>query len=177
MSSNSPVLSLCQRISQWLGSLSRGLGLLMMLVLVALVILRYGFDTNWIAVQELVIYLHATALMLGMGYALQQDSHVRVDIFYRRFSRRQQAWVNCVGCLLFLLPFSFSILLLSSDYVSQSWQISERSAEPGGLPAVFLLKSLIPAMAICLALQGIANLVQEASILIYPTPKAESTDA
>ena len=132
-----------------------------------LVALRYLFNAgNLVFLQELIIYLHASIFMLGAAWVLKQDGHVRVDVFYRRASARRNAWVNALGTLLFLLPFAVFILLSSQSFVVRSWSLMESSPEPGGIPAVFLLKTLIPLMAILLILQGVAELIRSACQLI-----------
>ncbi|WP_339671243.1 TRAP transporter small permease subunit [Dasania marina] len=158
------------RFSQLSGRLLSVLSVVMMLSLSAVVVLRYGFNLGSIAMQELVTYLHATVFMLGTAYTLQQDGHVRVDIFYRRFSPRAKAWVNSLGGLIFLLPLCGYFVLSSWEFVGQSWSIKEGSADPGGLPAVFLLKTLIPLMAISLALQAVAEVLRNALLLITAGP-------
>lgn len=131
-----------------------------------IVVLRYGFGIGSIAVQEAVIYMHGSLFLLGAAYALKVGAHVRVDIFYRNFNRRTRGWIDSLGGIIFLLPLCMFILISSIDYVSASWAVRETSAEPGGIPAVFLLKSLIPLMAISLALQAIAEVLRNALILI-----------
>ena len=121
-----------------------------------IVLLRYGFNIGSVAVQESVTFLHAMVFLLGAAYTLRRDEHVRVDIFYQRFSERRQALVDVAGSLLFLVPSCFFIFWISLDYVGASWSIYEGSREAGGLPGVFLLKSLIPLTAVLLALQGLA---------------------
>ena len=137
----------------------------MAVLVLVIVVLRYGFNTGAIAAQETVQYLHAAIFMLGAAVALQADQHVRVDIFYRRFSARQQAWVNGLGHVVFTLPFCGLIGWGSWDYVTDSWSAREASPEPGGLPFVYLLKTLIPAMAVLLALQALAQIVRALTIL------------
>jgi len=138
----------------------------MMAALVFLIVLlRYGFDTGAIAAQEAVQYLHATVFMLGAAIALGADQHVRVDIFYRRFTARQKAWVDTLGHVVFTIPVCALIGLGSLDYVTDSWAAREGSPEPGGLPFVFLLKTLIPAMALLLALQAISRIAAGLRIL------------
>lgn len=148
------------------GRLLSWLILVMMLVLFAVVVLRYGLDSGAVFMQESVTYLHATIFMLGAAYTLQQGGHVRVDIFYRNFSPRTQAWINSLGGIIFLLPICCYIGFISWDFVEQSWLIKEVSSEPGGVPAVFLLKTLIPLMAINLGLQAIAEIIRNAQRLI-----------
>jgi len=139
---------------------------IMMLLLCAVVILRYGFDIGITALQESVTYLHGVVFMLGIAYTLKHDGHVRVDIFYRRFPTQTKAWINSLGGIIFLLPICVYVMVVSWDFVSQSWQIGEVSPEPGGIPAVFVLKSLIPLMALLLALQGIAEVLKSALVLV-----------
>lgn len=131
-----------------------------------IVILRYGFGIGSIAAQESVIYMHGSLFLLGAAYALKTGAHVRVDIFYRNFSVRKKAWVDSLGGIVFLLPLCIFILVSSWDYVSESWRMQEVSAEPGGIPAVFVLKSLIPLAAFTLALQGIAEVLRSALVLM-----------
>ena len=66
---------------------------------------RYLLKNSLVAVQELQWHLFALIFLIGAAYSLKHDKHVRVDVFYSRFSPRAQAWVNLVGRLLFLLPF------------------------------------------------------------------------
>ncbi len=131
----------------------------MALVTTGVVILRYGFEQGAIAAQESVLYLHGTLFMLGAAPTLLADKHVRVDVFYRNFNPRQQTWVNTLGHTLFTTPICLLILFGSWGYVAESWSIKESSPEPGGIPAVFLLKTLIPAMAILLLLQAISAII------------------
>ena len=97
---------------------------------------------------------------------LGQGGHVRVDIFYRRFSERGKAWVNCVGSILFLVPFCLFLVGISWAFVAQSWQILEGSPDPGGIHGVFLLKTLIPLMALNLLLQCLAELARNLLVLV-----------
>jgi len=147
---------LIDRMAELTGRALAWLTLAMVLVTFTVVILRYFFNTGSIAVQESVTYLHAAVFMLGAAYTLKHDSHVRVDIFYRTMSERGQAWVNLAGTLALLLPVCGFILIASWDYVAVSWSMREGSREAGGLDAVFLLKTMIPLMAVLLLLQGIS---------------------
>ncbi|MBE9538621.1 MAG: TRAP transporter small permease subunit [Proteobacteria bacterium] len=140
---------------------------LAMAALTALIVfLRYGFNIGSMAAQEAVIYMHACLFMLGASFTLKVGGHVRVDIFYQKFSARNRAWVNSLGGIIFLLPFCAFIFGMSWNYVSESWAIRESSPEPGGIPAVFLLKSLIPLMALNLFVQGLAEVLRNALVLV-----------
>jgi TRAP-type mannitol/chloroaromatic compound transport system permease small subunit len=134
--------------------------LFMVLLTFLIVVLRYGFNLGWIAMQESVMYLHAMVFLLGSAHTLRVNEHVRVDIFYRRFSPNKQAWVNIAGCLLLLMPVNSFILWMSWDYVASSWALLESSPQAGGLPLVFVLKTLILLFAVSMNLQGIAELLR-----------------
>ncbi len=152
--------AILERISELVGSAIAWLTVLMVLGTFVIVVLRYVFDLGWIAMQESIVWMHAAVFMLGASYTLKQNEHVRVDIFYRRTTAERRAWVNVVGTVVFLLPLAGFVAATSWDYVATSWAISEASREAGGLPFPFvpILKSLIPATAALLIMQGIADL-------------------
>lgn len=153
-------------VTDFSGRLLSWLSLTMALLTTFVVLLRYGFNVGSITSQEAVIYMHGSLFMLGAAYTLKSDSHVRVDIFYQKFSVRGRAWVNSLGGIVFLLPLCVFILGVSWNYVAESWAIREVSPEPGGIPAVFLLKSLLPLMALNLLIQGIAETLRNTLILV-----------
>ena len=166
------IVSFIDKINRIIG---RGVSiavLLMTLVMFAVVVLRYGFSTGWIALQESVMYLHAMLFMLGAAYTLGDDGHVRVDIFYRRFTAHTKALINISGTLFLLFPTCIFILIMSWDYVATSWRLLESSKEAGGLPLVFLLKSLIPIFCVLLMLQGLAEILRHTQVVMS---KREST--
>jgi len=152
------------------------LAMLLVLVTCYIVLMRYGFNIGSIATQEIVTYMHATIFMLGAGFTLQRDGHVRVDVFYRRLNARQRAWVNSLGTLVFLLPTAGSLVWLSYDFVSQAWHIKESSIEQEGLPFVYLLKTLIPAAGGLLFLQGISILIHNTLALVGFSVSSEQHD-
>lgn len=128
----------------------------MVIVTFLVVVLRYSFDLGWIAMQESVSYMHAALFMLAAAYTLQRGGHVRVDILYQRLSPRGRAWVDLLGTLFLLAPVCVFLAWSGWGYVAESWAVWEGSREAGGIPAVYLLKSLILAMPLLLLLQGLA---------------------
>lgn len=147
------------------GKVVSWLTIVMMILTCIIVVLRYGFSMGSIALQETLAYLHASVFLLAIAYTLQRDGHVRVDIFYRQFSARQKAWVNALGSVIFLLPICLFTILYSWDYVLNAWAVKEGSSSTGGLPAVFLLKTLIPLAATLLALQGGGEILRSLLVL------------
>ena len=152
--------------SEKLASGIRWVALVMVLLTVCIVVLRYGFAISAIAVQESVMYLHGLLFLLGIPYGLKAGSHVRVDILYTKFTPRTQTLVDLTGHIIFLLPVALFILITSIPYAWSSWQILEGSSEVGGLPAVFLLKSLIPIAALLLTLQGASEIAKGVGTLL-----------
>jgi TRAP-type mannitol/chloroaromatic compound transport system permease small subunit len=142
--------------------------LFMVLAEFALVLMRYVLGVGSIWLQESIIYAHAALFMLAAAWTLAADSHVRVDIFYADAAPRTKALVDVLGALLLLLPFAVALLVLSWGYAGRSWTILEGSRETSGIPAVFLLKTLIPLFAALLALQGLAQALRAALVLAGP---------
>ena len=153
----------------------------MVILVVLVVITRYFLGLGSIALQESVTYLHCLVFMMGFAFTLKHDGHVRVDIFYRRFSPRFKAIVNLIGGLLFLIPFCLLIFFISWDYVLASWVIRETSAENNGLPFIYLLKTLMLLMPATLVLQGIAEIIRSGLILsgadVSVNAKTDSTES
>jgi len=143
-------------IAERTGRMIAWLTLGMVLATVAVVVMRYAFGQGLIWLQESINWMHSLVFMLGAAYTLKVDEHVRVDIFYRQMSERRKAIVNLAGIVLLLLPLCAFLLFESWQYVATSWRIAERSREAGGMPMLYLLKSVIPLMAMLLALQGVS---------------------
>ncbi len=111
------------RISATLGRASAWLTLLMVIITFVVVVMRYVFDAGLIWLQESVVWMHAFVFMIGAAYTLQQEEHVRVDIFYRGMTPKRRAWVDLIGVLLFLLPLCVYLAWVSVDFVALSWII------------------------------------------------------
>lgn len=118
---------------------------------------RYILQHSSVAVQELEWHLFAIIFLMAAGHTLKHDQHVRVDVLYTRFSPKIQAWINLLGALIFLVPFCILVIWTSWNFVRSSFLMGEGSPNPGGLPARYLLKAVIPISFILLLLQGIAT--------------------
>lgn len=161
----SSLIRLIESISTLTGHTVAWLALAMVVVTVVVVVLRYFFDLGWIWLQESVVWMHAVTFMIAAAYTLNADEHVRVDIFYRRMTPRRRHLVDLLGSLLLLLPVCGFLFFYSLDYVADSWQVLESSREAGGLPGLFLLKTIIPVTALLLALQGLTIAAKSALAL------------
>lgn len=154
-----------ESFSQFTGKAISWLTLAMVILVFVIVIMRYIFDMGSIPLQETVTYLHGMVFLLGAAYTLQQNEHVRVDVFYSSMNHRSRAWVDLLGTIVFLFPVSLFIFTMSIDYVLLSIRIKESSSEAGGLSNLYLLKSLIVLMPCLLMVQGLAWIIRCALFL------------
>ncbi|MBO6900802.1 MAG: TRAP transporter small permease subunit [Rhizobiaceae bacterium] len=149
------------RVNRAVGSVVCWCALAMMVLQFIIVLLRYVFGISFIALSESVLYLHATLFMLGAGYTLLMNGHVRVDIFYAKAAPRRQSAVDLFGHLALLLPSMLVLLYWTWPSVRNSWAILEGPISVGGIPASFLLKSLIPAFCVLLIVQSVSGLLRD----------------
>lgn len=145
-------------------------GLLVLVVCID-VFTRYFLQSSFAALQEFEWHLFSIIFLLGASYTLQTDNHVRVDVFYSKFSERNKALINLIGVILFFIPFCLLVIYASKDFVLISFQIGETSPDAGGLPARYILKSLLPVSFIFLLLQGTSLLFKS---IITLTGKQEN---
>ena len=158
--------------------------LAMVLVQFAVVVMRYVFGVSSLFMQESIVYLHATMFMLGSAYTLLHDGHVRVDVFYREASPRHKAKIDLAGNLLLLIPVCALIFTYSWSYVASAWRSLEGSVETSGIPAVFLLKTVILVFCGLMILQGLSQALKALLVLngtfnpddAYPEQSAPADD-
>lgn len=161
-------LAFAQRIDRLNAAIGRAAAwacLFVVVVQFAVVVLRYVFGHGSIWLSESIIYGHATMFMLAAAWTLAAGGHVRVDVFYADAAPRTKALIDLCGSVLLLLPFMVVLAWFAWPYVARSWAIFEASRETSGIPAVFLLKTLIPAFALLMALQGVSQAIKAASVL------------
>jgi len=129
------------------------------------VVLRYVFSIGFVWMQELYVWQHAVVFMLAAGYTLLHGGHVRVDIFYARMDPRRRAIVDLIGTLLFLMPWLGVVIFYGMPFLILSWRLLEPSSQSDGLPAFFLLKSVIPTFCVLVGLQGLALAARSVLVL------------
>ena len=120
------------------------LWVLLLSIIVINVVLRYAFDEGRIEFEEIQWHLYSAGFLLALGYAVQTDSHIRVDVLHERFSPNRKAWLEFYGIVLFLMPFTFLVLIFSVPFVAASYELSEISNSPGGLPYRWAIKAMLP---------------------------------
>ena len=163
-------------VLRWIDTVNRQIGqgvawliLAMVLVTVGDVIMRYLFNTGAVFIQELEWHLFGVLFLLAAGYTLLIDGHVRVDIFYARLPKRSKAWIDLFGTVVLLLPVCAVVVWSSHKFVGNSWGFQEGSPDPGGLPARYIIKSMIPLGFLLLGIQGIGEAIR--SVLTITSPE------
>ncbi|CCK78062.1 Tripartite ATP-independent periplasmic transporter [Oleispira antarctica RB-8] len=166
-------VSALHAFTAFIGKTCRWFSLAMVVVTCLVVILRYAFDYSSIAMQETVMYLHASLFMFGAAYTWQQQGHVRVDVLYHKWPAAIQQRVDLFGTLFLLLPTCLFLIYISWDYVLMAWANGEKSHEAGGLPFVYLLKTLIVVLPILLLVQATTNVL--ASLFNIPLSNTDDS--
>ncbi len=148
-----------------IGRLFAWLALGIVVVCFTVVVQRYVFAVSYIWMQDLYVWLNGAMFTAVAAYALLRDDHVRVDIFYRPAKLRTKAIVDLIGVLVFLLPFTVVVWIYALPFVQRSWSYQEASANIGGMPGLFILKSFIIAFAVLVGLQGVAMALRAVLVL------------
>ena len=148
---------LLEKIIKKIGDTCSWLSFILVILISLDVFLRYVFNFSSASLYELEWHIFALIFMIGSSLTLQKDEHVRVDVFYNKFSDKGKNIINLIGNIIFLLPFSLVIFYTSIPFVEDSFRILESSPDPGGLPFRFFIKAIIPISFLLLALQGILN--------------------
>ena len=146
-------------VNEWVGKIAAWLTTLLVILVCFDVTVRYIFSDTAAWIMELEWHLFALIFLLGAGYALKHDRHVRVDLFYSNFSEKDKAITNIVGSLVFLIPWCILIIVFSFQYGLESFKINEGSPDPGGLPARYLIKFAIPLGMTLLLFQALSLLI------------------
>lgn len=163
-----------ERVTIKLGQCASWLILGMIMTTLVIVIARYVFASGWVWMQDSVIYMHATCLMLAVSYTYQRDEHVRVDILYQRAGIRQRALINLIGNIVFVMPLSLGVLYTSWPYVKISWIVKEGSMDAGGLDFVYILKAILLVFGLQLFLQSLAIIMRALHTLSMPNQHPNS---
>ncbi len=157
----------CDKINEWIGSyIVTSAVILFILVIFSNVIMRYVFNTSFVFMAELEWHVFAFIFLMGAGFTLLYDGHVRVDIFYSMMDRKKQAFINLFGVIVFLIPSCYLVLSTTIPWVIVAYKVGEVSIDPGGIPARFLLKATLPTGYFLMLIQGISLLIKSVFILM-----------
>ena len=153
-------------VTRSIGKIVSWFSVLLIIVIIVDVFFRYSFNITTAATFEIEWHLFGVIIMLGAAWTLEQDKHVRVDLFYQRFGPKTKALINLIGTLIFLIPFCWVTMIKGIDFVQNSFLLNETSPDPGGLPARYLIKSAIPIGFSLLMLQGIVLILNSIKTLL-----------
>ncbi|MFW2366452.1 MAG: TRAP transporter small permease subunit [Desulforhopalus sp.] len=160
-------VTFCDTVNEWIGSYVVSAAVFLFIATIfSNVVLRYVFNTSFVFAAELEWHLFAFIFLMGAGYTLLHDNHVRVDIFYSLMNARKRALVNILGVFLFLLPSCYLVLTTAIPWVITAYQVGEVSIDPGGIPARFLLKAVLPIGYFLLLLQGASLCIKSFFVLM-----------
>lgn len=161
------------RLNLAVGNAAAWLILPVVLVQFTTVLFRYVFGISFVALQEAVLYMHGLFFLLPVAATLVLNKHVRVEVFYASLTTRGKAVVDFIGTVGFALPFCSVFVVMALPYVQSSWLILEGSREPGGLPGVFLLKTLMIAAVVLLAFQLLALAWRSIKMVLVVNPDTD----
>ena len=153
------VRSVCRwidSINEWIG---RGVAFItvgLVVVMFSDVVMRYLFKKSFVMVQELEWHLFGFIFLIGAGYTLLYDGHVRVDVIYQKLKPVAKAWINLLGTIFFLIPGCLMVIITSWKFTHNSWMVFEGSPDPGGIPLRFIIKGAITVGFALLLMQGLA---------------------
>lgn len=161
------IVQMCSSVNEWIGKNTAWLTTILMLFICYDVVMRYLLDETSVWIIELEWHLFALIFLFGAGYTLKYDRHVRVDLFYAKWSEQTKAWVNLIGSLFLLGPWCYIIAATAYYYTLNSYMINETSPDPGGLPARYLIKGAIVLGFFFLFLQALALVAQSLLVIFY----------
>ena len=156
--------------NDWIGRLVSWVVVLLVAVVFIDVVMRYAVNTSFVFTQELEWHLFGFIFLMGAGYTLLFDQHVRVDVVYQRLSDRGQAWINVLGCIFLLFPGTVLIISTSFGFAWEAFFFMEGSPNPGGIPLRFIIKSCVPLGFALLLFQGVSMFIRNLTILLTPPP-------
>ncbi len=160
-----PIVSFLNKIVTKIAGATAWLNVALIFIILTQVTLRYGFHNGLVALEELIWHFYAIAFMFGISYAITTDSHIRVDVVHMYLSTKTQRIIEILGILFLLMPFIIIILDHSLGWVSESFRVSESSANPTGLSYRWIIKSVIPISLVLMFIAALAKLIEELVLL------------
>ena len=160
------IINLLNFISEKTGTIVSWIAVVLAVIIGVDVIIRYVFQFTFIWMIETEIYLFGMLFLLASGYTFAFDKHVRVDVFYTKFSEKRKAWIDLLGGALLLIPWCYVVIVTSWYYGLASFQMGEGSPQPGGLPALYVLKFCITLGFVFLLIQGASQMLKALQIIL-----------
>jgi len=159
------ILRILEAIITKIGDIVGWLNVVLMVIILAQVFLRYVLSYASIVLEELQWHLFSVCIMIGLSYALTNNEHVRLDLFYGGFRRRTKEWIELLGLMFLVLPWCYVIVIHGWDFVAASWRVSESSNSPAGLCCYWLIKSFLPFSFLLLFIAALTRMIRAACYL------------
>ena len=159
------IIKILDKLMDLIGGIAAIAMILMLLNVFYDVLMRYFFKNNSIGMQELEWHLFAVVFLFGMAYALKEDGHVRVDMFYERMSPKRQALINMIGAFIFIVPFSIIIINSGYAFALDSLELNEISGDPGGLTNRWIIKGAIATSFVFLLISTVSFVLKNGAVL------------
>ena len=159
------IINILDEIGEKIGTTVSWVSVLLAIIIGLDVIIRYVFQFTYVWMIEIEIYLFGMLFLLASGYTFKFDKHVRVDIFYTKLSQKGKAWIDLLGAVFLLIPWCYVVIVSSWYYGLSSFMIGEGSPQPGGLPALYVLKFCITLGFVFLLLQGVSSILKSIQVL------------
>ena len=170
-----PATAYLNKIVQRIVEISAWFNVALIVLIMTAVILRYGFHRNGLALwwplvpmEELQWHFYSVPVMLGLAYAITNDTHIRIDILRMHMSKRLKHIFEILGILLLLLPCVIILFDFGLDYTIYAITHHESSQSTMGLPHRWIIKSVIPLSMLLIIIASVARLIQEVVLLLYP---------
>lgn len=148
------------RTSVIVGQVTSYLVLVSIILITISVILRYFFSRTYVALDEFQYYCYSIIFLFGFSYVYKEDGHIKVDIFYQKLSGKKKIIINLLGTLFLTIPWTAAICYFSFKYFQRSYAVAERSTQPTGLPALYILKFILFLAFVMLLMQAVAKAIQ-----------------
>ena len=159
------IIKVLDKFIDLIGNIAAIAMVLMLLNVFYDVLMRYFFKNSSIGMQEMEWHLFAVVFLFGMAYALKEDGHVRVDMFYERMHPKKQAIINIVGAFIFIVPFAIIIINSGYAFALDAFELNEISGDPGGLTDRWIIKSAIATSFVFLLISTLAFVLKNGAVL------------
>lgn len=160
------IIKSLDKFTDLIGYIAASAMILMLLNVFYDVLMRYFFKNSSIGMQELEWHLFSIVFLFGMAYALKENAHVRVDMFYEKMKPRYQALINIIGAIIFILPISIILIKNGYNFAFEAYELGENSGDPGGLPHRFIIKGVIGVSFVFLVLSTISFILRNLVTII-----------
>lgn len=163
-------LNIIDTVNEWIGKIFCWIVAIIGLLAVSEVIMRRFLNAPTIWNFEVTIQFSGFLFMIMGAHTLLKESHVAVDIIYKRFSIKQQALLTIIAYLIFFFPFCATILWHGTRFAIASWSTWERTSSAFS-PPIYPIKTVVPITGLLLTIQGLSIFIRKVYVLMGRNPE------